>query len=143
MSVLFQLLANHRAQMLEPGLMIGCDERLEIPLRLGMKGCLLVVRQSQERAERGEIFPLSSRQVLFQIRLVQGREGRDLMFGMQEAVFSEPGATGGRGCDVGGSIRNLIGRALECAAGRVEQEHAHKRKQPNRWSWHGIPPGEG
>ena len=96
--------------------MIGRHERLEFPLRLHMKGRLLVVRQSQEGAERCHIFPLSSRQVLFHIRLVQGREGGELMFRMQEAVFGEPGATGRRACDIGGSIRGLIDRALERAA---------------------------
>ncbi len=96
--------------------MIGRHERIERSLRLCVKGRLLVVRQSQEGAERCHIFPLSSRQVLFHIRLVQGHEGGELMFGMQEAVFSKPGATGRRACDVGGGIRNLIDCALECAA---------------------------
>ena len=96
--------------------MIGRHERLERPLRLRVIGGLLVVRQSQEGAERCEIFPLPSRQVLLHIRPVQGREGGELMFGMQDAVFSEPCATGRRTCDVGGSIYDLIGRALECAA---------------------------
>jgi hypothetical protein len=53
---------------------------------------------------------LSSCQVLFHIHLVQGREGDELMFGMQDAVFGEPGATGGRACDVGSgaSVISLV-----------------------------------
>jgi len=105
--------------------MIGRHERLERPLRLRVKGRLLVARQSQEGAERCDIFPLSSRQVLFHIRLVQGHEGGELMFWMQEAVFGEPGATGGRACDVGSSIRGLFDRALECAACREQHERGY------------------
>jgi len=74
--------------------MIGRHERLERPLRLRVKGRLLVARQSQEGAERCEIFSLSSRQILFHIRLVQDCEGGELMFWMQQAVFGEPGAAG-------------------------------------------------
>ena len=96
--------------------MIGRHECLERPLCLRVKGRLLVVRQSQEGAERCHIFPLPSRQILFHIRLVQGHEGGEFVFWMQEAVFGEPGATGGRACDVGGGIRGLFSRALECAA---------------------------
>ena len=102
--------------------MIGRHERLERPLRLRVKGRLLVARQSQEGAERCDIFPLSSRQVLFHIRLVQGHEGGELMFGTQDAIFVEPCAAGCRACHVRGGIRNLIGRALECATGRRQHE---------------------
>ena len=95
--------------------MIGRHERLELPLRLCLKGRLLVARDSQEGAERCDILPLSAGQVLFHIRLVQGHEGGEFVFWMQEAVFGEPGATGRRACDVGGGIRGLIDRALERA----------------------------
>ena len=105
--------------------MIGRHERLERPLRLRVKGRLLVVRQSQEGAERCEIFPLPSRQVLFHIRLVQDREGGEFVFWMQEAIFGEPGAAGGRACDIGGGIRGLFDRALERAACREQQERGY------------------
>ena len=110
------LLASQHPQLLEPGVMIGRHERHECPLRLCVKGRLLVVRQPQKGTERCEIFSLSSRQVLFHIRLVQDREGGELMLGMQHAVFGEPGAAGGGFCDVGGRIRDLFDRGLECAA---------------------------
>jgi len=105
--------------------MIGRHERRERPLRLRVKGRLLVVRQFQEGAERCDIFSLSSRHVLFHIRLVEGHEGGELMFGMQEAVLGEPGAAGGRACDVGGGIRGLFDRGLECAACREQHERGH------------------
>ena len=81
-----------------------------------MKGCLLVIRQSQEGTERCEIFSLSSRQILFHIRLVQGREGSEPVFWTQESVFIPPGVARGCAGDVGGGIRGLFNRALECAA---------------------------
>ena len=96
--------------------MIGRQERLERSLRLRVKGRLLVVRQSHEGAERCQIFSLSSGQVLFHIRLVEGGKGGEFVLWMQEAVFVEPGTTGGRACDVGGGIRELFDRAFECAA---------------------------
>ena len=45
------LLASQRPQLLEPGVMIGRHERHECPLRLCVKGRLLVVRQPQEGTE--------------------------------------------------------------------------------------------
>lgn len=75
-----------------------------MPPRPCVKGRLLVIRQPQEGTERCEIH----------IRLVQVREGGELMFGMQHAVFGEPGAAGCRFSDVGGRIRALSGRSLEC-----------------------------
>ena len=121
--------------------MIGRHERLERPLRLCVKGRLLVVRQSQEGAERCEIFSPSSRQVLFHIRLVQGREGGELMFGMQHAVFGEPGSAGGRACDVGGGIRGLFNRGLECAAGRKQEQACHAGEgRTSAYLLHVVPP---
>ena len=65
-----RLLTRQHPQLLEPGFMVGRNERLEGPLRLLVKGRLPVIRQSQEGAERREIFPPPSRQVLFHIRLI-------------------------------------------------------------------------
>ena len=110
------VLTSQDPQVLEPGVMIGRHERHECPLGLCVKGRLLVVRQPQKGTERCEIFSLSSRQVLFHIRLVQSSEGGELMFGMQHAVFGEPGAAGCRFCDVGRRIRDLFDRSFECAA---------------------------
>ena len=88
--------------MLDPSLVVGGDERLELSLRLCLKGGLLILRQSQQGPERSEIFSLSSRQILFQLRLIQSREGCELLIGMHDSVFSEPCATGGRHCAVRG-----------------------------------------
>ena len=57
MSVVLQLLASKHPQMLEPDFVIRRDERLERPLRLCAKGRLLVIRQSQEGAERCDDIP--------------------------------------------------------------------------------------
>ena len=85
--------ASECPELLKLGLVIRRDEPLEGPLSCCAKGRLLVARDSQEGGERCHIFPLASGQVLFHICLVQGGEGGEFMFGMQEAVFVEPGAT--------------------------------------------------
>lgn len=114
---------SQHPQLLEPGLLVGGHERLERSLRFRVKGCLSVLRQSHEGAERCDIFPLPSGEVLFHIRLVESGKGGEFMFWIQKAVFIEPGATGRCARDIGGSIRGLFDRGFEGAAGRTQHEH--------------------
>ena len=110
------MLASQHPQLFAPVFNIGRQERLERPLCLCAKYRLPVIRQPQQGAERCHIFTLSSRQVLFHIHLVQGQESRELMVWMQDAVFGEPAATGGRAGDVGDGVGGFFDRGFECAA---------------------------
>lgn len=116
MSIVIQLSVSQCPQSVNLSLVVRRGQGIERPLCLCLKDRPLVARDSQEGREGRNIFPLSAREVLLQVRFVVFRKSNGLMLREQESIFIPPGVAGSRACDVGGGIRGLFNRGLERAA---------------------------